>query len=584
MLRSAGLFLSRRILQSCLANQPSFVFFDRSRKFTLLQTLRAGMDPATIAKRPHEEEDNGTQKRVKTTEDMEKEEVNTPEEGSADAGEKPKKARDGFPKNLKNRKGKEKNSRNPTRDRRGTRNREAAELAEAGEGEGEASGEPKAPRLPKRMRALLIGFCGSGYKGMQIQQNAKTIENALFDAMVRAGAVSQDNSDDPVKVGIHRAARTDAGVHAAGNVVSLKMITNVPGVPDMTARINEELPPEIRLWGHIRVQNSFNPRTLCDSRKYTYFFPTYTLIPPKPGSAQHRVLTEHAASLTPAMPSPIVDHPFWADSGDDAAADMARKRAWRIDPEQVAQLRVTAKKYLGTHNFHNFTVDGAFSDRSNQRYMKDMEISDPVVYGETEWISVLFHGQSFMMHQRKMMSILVLSCRTGTPAQVIDELYGPRDVLIPKMPALGLLLEEPLFDTYNLKVARANEKVTPDHADYRPPITFEPHREAMAAFKEKYVYDNMRRVEDRDGLFDAWIRMVDAYGGNDLLYLNPKGTIPQAAVIKLRERHRKGGFKEKKLFDATSFPEAQQSLGVEEEDEDEEAMEMDKRKRIDTEG
>jgi tRNA U38,U39,U40 pseudouridine synthase TruA len=32
------------------------------------------------------------------------------------------------------------------------------------------------------------------------QQNAKTIENALFDAMVRAGAVSQDNADDPVKV------------------------------------------------------------------------------------------------------------------------------------------------------------------------------------------------------------------------------------------------------------------------------------------------------------------------------------------------------------------------------------------------
>jgi tRNA pseudouridine38-40 synthase len=82
-----------------------------------------------------------------------------------------------------------------------------------------------------------------------------------------------------VQVKIHRAARTDAGVHAAGNVVSLKMITHVPGVKDMTARINEELPPEIRLWGHvrlssaasldtdpghrsqIRVQNSFNPRT-----------------------------------------------------------------------------------------------------------------------------------------------------------------------------------------------------------------------------------------------------------------------------------------------------------------------------------
>jgi tRNA pseudouridine38-40 synthase len=53
------------------------------------------------------------------------------------------------------------------------------------------------------------------------------------------------------QVGLQRAARTDAGVHAAGNVVSIKMITEVPGVPDMLARINEELPPEIRLWSFV---------------------------------------------------------------------------------------------------------------------------------------------------------------------------------------------------------------------------------------------------------------------------------------------------------------------------------------------
>jgi tRNA pseudouridine38-40 synthase len=68
------------------------------------------------------------------------------------------------------------------------------------------------------------------------------------------------------------------------------------------------------------------------------------------------------------------------------------------------------------------------------------------------------------------------------------------------MPALGLLLEEPLFDTYNSKVARVNEGLAPEHADFRPPISFEAHRDAMAAFKQTYVYDNMRSVEDRDGL------------------------------------------------------------------------------------
>ncbi|KAJ7464571.1 pseudouridine synthase [Mycena latifolia] len=528
------------------------------------------MDAPLAAKRTHEEGEDPQPKRVKTSEEREQETAE--EEGTTG------KRRDaaGYPKS---RKGKDKDTKNTGRRRR-TRNEEALE-------DGAASEEPKtsAPRLPKRMCALLIGFCGSGYSGMQIQQNAKTIENALFDAMVRAGAVSQDNADDPVKVSIARAARTDAGVHAAGNIVSLKMITRVPGVPDMTARINEELPPEIRLWGTVRVQNSFNPRTLCDSRKYTYFFPTYLLIPPKPNSALSRVLTAHTASLAPATPSPLADHPFWADGGTvakDDRDDLVRKRAWRVGTPQLEQLRASAQKYIATHNFHNFTVNGEFSDRSNQRIMKNIVIADPVVYGETEWISVLFHGQSFMMHQRKMISILVLACRTGTPPQIIDELYGPRDVFIPKMPALGLLLEEPIFDSYNARVARINEKLTPEHADYRPPIDFASHREAIAAFKQTHIYENMRRVEDRDGLFDAWIRMVDGYAGNDLLYLNPKGTIPPAAVVK--DRHRKMPFKEKRLFDSTSFPDAKQNMDAEEEEEEEEDLEVDKRKRIDTEG
>ncbi|KAJ7108843.1 pseudouridine synthase [Mycena crocata] len=501
-------------------------------------------------------------------------------EANAPSGKSEGKRRDaaGYPKS---RKGKEKDTKNKGRRQR-SRNEEAAQEGDAAN----ASGEPKKPRLPKRAHALLIGFCGSGYRGMQIQQHGKTIENTLFDALVRAGAVSEDNADDPIKVGLARSARTDAGVHAAGNVVTLKMITAVPGVPDMAARINEELPPEIRLWGHVRVQNSFNPRLLCDSRKYTYFFPSYLLIPPKPTSSLYRVLTEYAAGLSPAMPSPVAGHPFWEEGADlSTEQDLERKRAWRIGPPQLEQLRASAQKYLATHNFHNFTVNGEFSDRSNQRVMKNIilsnpQIDDPVVYGKTEWISVLFHGQSFMMHQRKMISALVLSCRTGTPPQIIDELYGPRNIFIPKMPALGLLLEQPIFDTYNAKVARANENLTIP-ADYRPPIDFDVHRDAIAAFKQTYIYDNMRRVEDRDGLFDAWIRMVDGYGGNDLLYLNPKGTIPPAAVI--RDKNRNMAFKEKKLFDATSFPDTdvKQSLDAEEEEEE---VQVDKRMRVDTEG
>ncbi|KAJ7022099.1 pseudouridine synthase [Mycena alexandri] len=440
----------------------------------------------------------------------------------------------------------------------------------------------KAPRLRKRMCALLIGYCGSGYRGLRFQYDGtSTIESTLFSALVRAGAISEDNADDPDKVNFARASRTDAGVHAAGNLISLKMITQVPGVPDVTGRINEELPPGIRLWEYIRVQNSFNPRTLCDSRKYTYFFPSYLLLPPKPTSELYRVLTEHAASLS--LPSPIAAHPFWAAAGAGEGADspttapseegvhctdIQRKRTWRVGTAQMEQLRTAAQRYLNTHNFHNFTLNGVFTERSYERNMKDIVIADPVVYGQTEWISVMFHGQSFMMHQRKMISALVLACRTGTPPQLLEELYGPDAVIIPKMPALGLLLEQPIFDSYNTKLEGANAKLlapTHTHTDFRPPIDFSVHREEMETFKARYIYENMRMVEERDGLFDAWIRMVDAYAGTDLLYLNPKGTIPPAAVMKNNDRNswsREGAFVEAKRFNATSFPLPGQVEGV----------------------
>ncbi|KIJ65635.1 hypothetical protein HYDPIDRAFT_88408 [Hydnomerulius pinastri MD-312] len=447
----------------------------------------------------------------------------------------------------KSRKGKEKEGKNVGR-RRGPRVEAPREVPD-----GEEIG-PKAPRLPKRMTALLIGFCGTGCSGMQIQPREaglRTIEGVLFDALVRAGAVSQDNSDDPVKVNLGRAARTDAGVHAAGNVVSMKLITHIPGIKDWVGHVNAELPPEIRVWGKVRTQNGFNARLSCDSRKYTYFFPSYLLIPPKPRSAFVRA--QQAAASSPSNTPP---HPFWDVADAESSSpqeDLARKRQWRASPEDVERLRATIKKFEGTHNFHNFTVGRDFSDRSNQRTMIKFQIADPVVYGDTEWISVLFHGQSFMLHQRKMMSALVLSCRTGTPSEIIDELYGPRMVLVPKMPALGLLLEYPIFQSYNNRISSVNEREKWDSSNpfFRENIDFEQYREAIDDFKQKFIYDGMRATEDQHGIFDAWIRYVDNYEGNDLLYFNPRGIIPTAAVITKKGKRPKP-FRENRRFDITN--------------------------------
>lgn len=52
----------------------------------------------------------------------------------------------------------------------------------------------------------MISYCGSGYKGMQLNPPFKSIEGDLFEAFVQAGAISRANSDDPKKVFPSRAS------------------------------------------------------------------------------------------------------------------------------------------------------------------------------------------------------------------------------------------------------------------------------------------------------------------------------------------------------------------------------------------
>jgi tRNA pseudouridine38-40 synthase len=92
--------------------------------------------------------------------------------------------------------------------------------------------------------------------------------------------------------------------------------------------------------------------------------------------------------------------------------------------------------------------------------------------------------------------------------------------------------------------------------------------------------------------------MVDNYAGNDLLYLNPEGNVPDAAIIKKGER-RDHPFRERRVFDATSFSDShhirtqlqqtEEDRGEEEEEDgedgqpEEEAM-LDKKQLAETEG
>lgn len=403
-----------------------------------------------------------------------------------------------------------------------------------------SDGKPMFPdeqRKPKKKVACMIGYCGTGYRGMQINPPNKTIEGDIFAAMVQAGAISKNNSNDLKKNGFMRAARTDKGVHAAGNVISLKMIIEDEQI---LQKINDALPAQIRMWGYQRVNKAFDCRKMCSSRVYEYLMPTYSFLPPRYKSPSWKLVKAEQAA-NPQMRVDARGEQFWIDLAkqiEDAGVtesqlaqiaeanrediqltvplEIASKKVrqlshearknWRSDPETIELFRSALKLYLGSHNFHNFTNGKTYRDPSASRYMKSITVSEPFVIGETEWISVKIHGQSFMLHQiRKMIGMASICVRTGCSISKIKDAFGPDKINIPKAPALGLLLDHPVYDGYN------NQLVAYGHE----PIDFDKYSTQMDAFKHEWIYSKIYAEEESEHTFHAFFGFIDFLTGQD---------------------------------------------------------------------
>ncbi|CDF88246.1 BN860_05578g1_1 [Zygosaccharomyces bailii CLIB 213] len=396
----------------------------------------------------------------------------------------------------------------------------------------------KEPRLPKRKVAVMIGYCGTGYHGMQYNPPNPTIEAELFKAFVDAGAISKANSNDLKKNGFMRAARTDKGVHAGGNLISLKMIIEDPQI---LKKINENLPETIRVWDIKRVNKAFDCRKMCSSRWYEYLLPTYSLIGPKPGSALYKTLEDGRTKLPGMLDDDQESKEFWAGVEEEASKmfdekelsairsyippprdeftgtedlylkvkkykqlENVHRRRYRISQEKLQKFRSTMEQYLGAHNFHNFTLGKDFKESSSIRYMKEIKVSEPFVIGEaeTEWVSIKIHGQSFMLHQiRKMISMATLIARCGCPVERISQAYGAQKLNIPKAPALGLLLESPVFEGYNTRLEKFGYK----------PIEFVNYQDEMDRFKLKHIYDKIYKEEVDENVFNAFFSYIDNF-------------------------------------------------------------------------
>src|SRR5881296_3012815 len=152
---------------------------------------------------------------------------------------------------------------------------------------------------------LIVEYEGTRYRGWQLQPAGPTVQEALERALATA-------LREPVRV--RGAGRTDAGVHACGQVAAVK-VTRVPAdLGRLRKSLNALTPDDVAVREITVVDDAFDPRRDARSRVYEY-----------------RVLNAPAPS------------PFW------------RRYAWHVpDVLQRDAMADAAAALVGEHDFAAF--------------------------------------------------------------------------------------------------------------------------------------------------------------------------------------------------------------------------------------
>ena len=111
---------------------------------------------------------------------------------------------------------------------------------------------------------LILEYDGSNYSGWQQQKNAKTIQGTLIETFEKVLSANGGKYID-----IQGSGRTDAGVHAYGQVAHLDCETRLKP-RQLQALLNAEMPPSIHILSIEKVPPRFHARHWASSRQYLY--------------------------------------------------------------------------------------------------------------------------------------------------------------------------------------------------------------------------------------------------------------------------------------------------------------------------
>ena len=247
---------------------------------------------------------------------------------------------------------------------------------------------------PVRYRAV-VAYDGTGFHGWQVQKTApRTVQAALEAAL---GRLAKE------RVRVEGASRTDAGVHADGQVAhfDLPRRREPRAVRDAA---NDALPEDVRVLSVEEIDPDFHARYDARWKEYRYRWSRSAVIAPK-------------------------DAPFVAPISP--RADAARMR------EAVGSL-------VGTRDFRVFAV-GPRADEPTVRTLLSVVIEED---GDT--LEAVFRGDGFLRGMvRSISGVLADVARGRVPLDRAAVLLATEDrrLLSAKAPAKGLTLERVSYDT-----------------------------------------------------------------------------------------------------------------------------------------
>lgn len=250
---------------------------------------------------------------------------------------------------------------------------------------------------------FLISFDGTHFSGSQRQPQCRTVQSVLEDAAQKVFGV-------PVKVTF--SGRTDAGVHAAGQVVHLDGETSIPA-EKLREAFNRLLPEDVKVLRSAAAPEGFD--CTRSARRKTYCYRFYT-----------------AASAMPLLERYAV------------------RAEGRVD---LARVREAAALLVGEHDFAAFRATGS-SAKTTVRTVFSVTVDSTPVYG-AELYEVRVTGNGFLYNMVRIIAgeLYAVGCGRASCADIEQALKtGDRTLLFRTMPAKGLTLEYvefgvPLFGT-----------------------------------------------------------------------------------------------------------------------------------------